>query len=108
MIENFTTLPRPAFFSGRGTRCANLLPGKHDNETETNGRRDPQIEMIFADLSRLRRRQPQEKRNIATDERQMEPNAACGRNQKINRTADYADTRGWAIHLVRNYPRVSA
>jgi hypothetical protein len=26
----------------------------------------------------------------------------------MNLTADYADTRGWAIYLVRIYPRVSA
>jgi hypothetical protein len=35
--------------------------------------------------------------------------AACGDSQTENRkTADYADTRGWATYLVRIYPRVSA
>src|SRR5258708_26813505 len=32
----------------------------------------------------------------------------CALLLKANLTADYTDTRGWAVHLVRTYPRVSA
>jgi hypothetical protein len=35
-------------------------------------------------------------------------NSETGRPNQIGQTADGADTRGWAVHLVQFYPRVSA
>ena len=49
-------------------------------------------------------------KNEFNHERHEPPSAAALRSAatKKNLTADFADTRGWAIHLVRLYPRVSA